>query len=473
MQHGSEERVSRRGLIVGAVLIFLIYNLNLRPVVSGDSLVSIYTPFSIVLDGTISVERFLPHLKSLFPEYGQFVYTGPNGVYFRYPNAQGILLAPFFLPFKLVPGIGELSGSTLTVIGRIYEKLLASGIAILNLWLFWLVARRQFGERLATCGALVLALCSQFFSILAQGLWNHTGGLTLVLLSVLLILSSRTSSRWLVWILPAGFLAGLAFMVRPTNILFIGAAGLTLLAVRRSFWQAVVFGIPSFGLVGLQLLLNRWMYAAAGTERDATSGMQGVSFKVDLLEGFAGIMASPGRGLVLYQPWVILAFAGVILIWRSWLDKRPDEKAEVTFLSVVYCVVHFAVVAKWRGWWGGFCWGPRLLAETTPFLGVLFLVAWQSWGQIRWLRFAIAPLLVFSFFLQFVGAYYYPRGHWESDPIYVNRHEYRLFDWRDNPISRTLKAGPATEPYRIVFAYLRGGAPEARKVMEESGVRVY
>jgi hypothetical protein len=49
----------------------------------------------------------------------------------------------------------------------------------------------------------------------------------------------------------------------------------------------------------------------------------------------------------------------------------------------------------------------------------------------------------------------------------------RNWDWRDNPIRRTLAAGPTWEPYAIVGAALTGGTAAASEKMRELDIHLY
>jgi hypothetical protein len=49
----------------------------------------------------------------------------------------------------------------------------------------------------------------------------------------------------------------------------------------------------------------------------------------------------------------------------------------------------------------------------------------------------------------------------------------RLWDWRDNPIVRTVRGGLYWEPYAIVGAALTGGLPAAQRRLRELNVNPY
>jgi hypothetical protein len=75
--------------------------------------------------------------------------------------------------------------------------------------------------------------------------------------------------------------------------------------------------------------------------------------------------------------------------------------------------------------------------------------------------------------IEAVGVYFYPKGHWDNTPIPVDQDGDRNWDWKDNPIRRTLAAGPTWEPYAIVGAALIGGPAAASEKMHELDVHTY
>ena len=89
------------------------------------------------------------------------------------------------------------------------------------------------------------------------------------------------------------------------------------------------------------------------------------------LGGLAGVLFSPGRGLLVYCPFLLFALAGIHR-WRTW-----NRGAQVWLLSIsaAYCVAHLIVVSLIATWWGGQCWGPRYLTGIMPFLTLLILPA--------------------------------------------------------------------------------------------------
>lgn len=71
-----------------------------------------------------------------------------------------------------------------------------------------------------------------------------------LMISIWMLMNKDRKQSWL-WIMAAGFIAGIAFSVRFQTILFAGGLGLVLL-LRREIWQALLFGVGY--LVAMALL---------------------------------------------------------------------------------------------------------------------------------------------------------------------------------------------------------------------------
>ena len=60
-------------------------------------------------------------------------------------------------------------------------------------------------------------------------------------------------------------------------------------------------------------------------------------------------------------------------------------------MSVLFSIAQVLLVSKWSIWWGGHCYGPRLLTDIVPCLMLLMLPAmdWISRGAILRLLFGL------------------------------------------------------------------------------------
>jgi hypothetical protein len=127
-----------------------------------------------------------------------------------------------------------------------------------------------------------------------------------------------------------------------------------------------------------------------------------------------GMLFSPGKGLILYSPLVILGVLGLPRLWRA--DR---------WLTVALLVL-FAALTCLSGastYWGDEVWGPRYLVPAAWTL--LVPIAW--WADTSTRRRALAGLTVVAFAIQLVGASAY-YGQYASVvnrltgvPIYAER----------------------------------------------------
>ena len=172
--------------------------------------------------------------------------------------------------------------------------------------------------------------------------------------------------------------------------------------------------------------------------------------------------------MLIYTPVALFALAALLPVAAVARDKHRA----LFVASAVFVALHCFVIAKFRIWWGGYCWGPRLLAEIMPPLFVLIALGSGALA-VSWVRRSFAVLAIYSCLIQALGLYFYPKGHWDNVPVPVDNAPERAWNWRDNPIVRTAAAGPVWEPYAIVGAALTGGSKGAARKLSEVGVNPY
>jgi hypothetical protein len=448
------------------VLLFLVlsvvYHSNLRPIPSGDTLCTALLPFSILLDHTVTLDRFAPWLLS-HVSYAHNAIRFSHGHYYSgYPMGGALLATPLYFPLLMFPGLRHWEPGSLVALARILEKFAATAIAA-----FSAVALLALLKRLTTTAwawrlTLVYALGTSTWSIASQAMWQHTTG-ELAIIGSLQFLETwyhDRGSRGALWL--CGACTACAVLVRPSNIIILpalGAAFLVARATRMEYvrWLAlpVVMGLALFGY-------NVYMY------RVPTGTYTLAMWQGSVLEGLMGLVFSPGRGVLIYMP--IVLFSLCALLPAAAVARR--KHAPLLVACVAFSALQYLVAARVTGWWGGYCWGPRFLTELIPPVVILMALG-TAVLERPWCRRSFAALAVYCFLIQAVGAYFYPEGHWDHVPHSVDGHPERLWNWRDNPIGRTLAAGPAMEPFAIVSAALRGGSAGAARKMQELGVQLY
>ena len=440
----------------------LIYHSNLRPIPSGDSLCTSLIPLAVLLDHTVQLDRFAPWLLKNV-SYAHAVLRHSHGHYYSgHPIGGGLLVTPLYLPLVAVPGLRDWEPGSLVALARILEKFAATTVAALSAVILLLLLQRLTSAYWAWRLTWVYALATATWSIASQALWQHTTGeLAIVgaLLSLEIWHQNRGSARAL-WL--CGFCAACALMIRPSNIILLPALGAALLLARASVLELLRFSIAPLALGLAVFAYNFYLF------RLPTGTYEFPMWAGSIVKGLAGLFFSPGRGLLIYMP--IVVFALCALSPAAAAARR--KHAPLLAAAIVFAALHSVVMARVTLWWGGYCWGPRYLTEILPLL-VIFMAVGTPVLERPWVKRAFATVAVYCVFIQAVGVYFYPKGHWDHTPVPVDNARGRVWDWKDNPIGRTFAAGPTWEPYVIVGAALTQGTAGAQRKMQELGIRLY
>ena len=147
-----------------------------------------------------------------------------------------------------------------------------------------------------------------------------------------------------------------------------------------------------------------------------------------------GVLVSPGRGLFVYQPWLVLAF--LLLVPAIRRDTGPESGRPLPrgwyAFALAFLAFHLLVVGSWRVWWGGVCWGSRLAAEVVPVCGLLavcptsYFLA-RRWGRAVLLVIAVAGLAVHA------PAMFGSALQWNNRPPGIDLDPTPLWDWSHPP----------------------------------------
>jgi hypothetical protein len=223
----------------------------------------------------------------------------------------------------------------------------------------------------AALGAVVGGLSFSGLSILGQGLWQQTAAL----IPLILALTSMTMVHQHRMMLAAvSFFCAVGIFTRPPDVfLFLGI-------LTTSFWQcrknpdrlrwgslsagAFIFGAFPFLHWNLNYHDQLIYLGQSSANEHAVYASPFHPVGMPWVEGLAGLLISPGRGLLFFAP---VAFVGLYALFKS----RPYRPL-ILFLSV-----QLIVCAAFIKWWGGLTFGPRLLCLP------IWLLIWATFSSFQ------------------------------------------------------------------------------------------
>lgn len=163
----------------------------------------------------------------------------------------------------------------------------------------------------------------------------------------------------------------LAVLAKPTGIVLGPCLGAYLLCKRRPSGPVIA---PVCGT--LAGLLIYFAYNWARFANPFAFGQPGAFALSVVPRALAGLLISPGRGLLWYCPAVIALAAVPGAIFKRW------ESALIVSVAGAYLAEH----SIWIFWAGGWSWGPRLLLPALP--GLMALAGLLE-RRRRWLLIAL------------------------------------------------------------------------------------
>jgi hypothetical protein len=383
-------------IVLPAGLFFLSQG---RPITSGDSKPIALTASTLVCHGTTDLSAFAPVYAPVFHvaplmDMPYFCMRTTTGVHSSYPSGMVIFALPSAALARIL-GVDLFKGSVQDHL----EKGVASWLAAACLGLFFLLALHLADARTAALMTLLLATGSGLCSTVGQALWQHDGVLFWMLLALLIEFRTWRNPRLLPALLQGVALA-MMFACRLTSAPLIAAFGLWMLmrAPRRAVWV---------GLVSLLSYLPwAWYYQSIyGNPLGPSVGQMGL-FIGHWRETLLPLLISPDHGLLVYQPWILLALTLMIPSARRCLTTAPaDVPRGWAWFCAAAIVPYFALVASWYCWWGGHCWGSRLLVEIVPFVALLCLYPVAVLRRLRWGRRLLAATVFVAALVHLTGVY--------------------------------------------------------------------
>ena len=294
------------------------------------------------------------------------------------------------------------------------------GLAALYCALLRLVPRR-----VALAAVTILALGTGVWTTAADALWSH--GPNVLWLGLAIWALSR--DRW--WL--AGLALGLGVMTRPHLAFAAAVIGIVIaLSVRRLGPLVQIAATSAIGVFGLivwnRLVWGQWAVLIGGYDSQAASATANVQSSSLLFDRLAGTLFSPGRGLLVYSPFLLLLLPGLVAAWRV---ARPWVRA-CLLAGPAYMAVQLSV----NGFSGGDGFTSyRLAIEMLVLATPMLALCWSQWTSCRlWRRAAFAVLAWAAVTQHALGAFvgqddHVIRNPWRSYPLTSRIAEATTFQW--------------------------------------------
>ncbi|TAH50730.1 MAG: DUF2723 domain-containing protein [Chloroflexota bacterium] len=375
-----------------ALLLFGVYLLSFNGrITSSDGLSMFAVTESLVKRGDVSTDQ-------MWTFFGTKSASAPNGeVYSKYGYGASLLAAPFYALALYVPFSGLMQ-----------VTLLSSAIAIaLTGALVYLAARQlHFSAGVSVISALLFGLATPAW-VYAKEFWSEPFAAMTLFAAFYFLLRYRVEwkTRDAVF---AGILLGLAIAVRTTNVLLVPLYALYgFVEIDRDAHGNLPFRIRwrdvgIFLLAILLFTLSIFFYNYIRFQNPFTTGYRADEvFSNNILLGAYGLLFSPGKGLLVYAPFLAALPFGV------WQFSRTNRR-ELVFSFLLFAF-YFILFSAWYYWWGGTNWAARFLVPTLPFLVLLcaplvkLLLEPRTGFSFYLLRFVFIALVAVSFINELAG----------------------------------------------------------------------
>ncbi len=393
-------------LLFGALFIAYILTASGR-IDSGDGLAVFSVSQSLLTDRDVTISAPDPNLLA-FDAQGRslgkaadlgledgYSIRGRDGHYYsHYGIGQSLLLLPFLVFGQLVASIVSFASpewTTQFVASMLFNPIISASSGLL---LYQTGRRLSFSSKTSAALAVIYAFGTMTW-VYAKSFFSEPLVVLFLLLTFYSLLSFRHSQRE-AWIWIGGASLGFAALVKPASlinapILIVYLIYVVTVESGRILWRRLLpFFIPLVIGVGVMMAYNWYRFGAP-----LDTGYRNVSWTFPFLKGLYGLVASPGKGYLLYNPISISAIIGAPFFWRR---HKPESWV---ILGIV--ATNLIFLAKYDNWHGGGCWGPRLLLPITPLVILPLGSILDRLPERGYLNALLATLIVVSVVVQIPG----------------------------------------------------------------------
>lgn len=381
----------RRLAILLTLVSLLVYNANLRLIGAGDSYPARFIPFALWGDGTLYLD----------PVLDLTIQANPTPYWVRdalrghkaslYAVTTPVLVAPLYLPSVVYLRVRGWTDARVNQLAFAMEKIAASIVASLAVGWMYLLLRRRVERRPALLLTVLFAFGTSTWAISSQALWQH-GPAELLVVAALWFLTSEPTP-WHAF--AAGLATGLIPANRPPDLALALAFGVAALFwAGRRFSRIALFTVGGALPVALTLAYNLTAFA----KLTGGYGQAGVMSHRPSLEGIAGLLVSPTRGLFVFSPFLLF----LLFFFHRSLRDRPHRRLTLILAGGVLLLLLVSAGVDFRQ---GFVYGPRFLSDALPILVWMLAPVLPTLGSVS--RAAFLAAGAFAVWVQVIGAFKY------------------------------------------------------------------
>lgn len=411
----------RDGVLTAAVfaVLFAVYWMAPNRY-AGDSKYCLATSEALLVSGGLDLSSFgIP--AAWRPRGVRQLERRDGKVICAYPVGSALLSLPAVAVSRYLLGLpildeGGYQAQREIAIGSCVAALFAAGAGAV----LFRMARRNLGPGSALGAAFVFGLATSQLSSMSRSLWSQ--GPLVLLLTLALLERVRWEDGEKQRPVLLALLLGAGFWVRPSAAILALLFAAEIAIHRRSALRrfVVASGASLFAFFAFHQLM---------TGTPVPTYYRGEFLRnPEPLEAAAGLLVSPSRGLFVFSPVLVMGF----LAWVR--HEIPEMRRTLAWLCVAAVAGLVTLAALNCAWWGGWSYGPRLLAEAVPFLMALLIwgIAGSPGRSRQARRVPIAATLVllgWSVYTHVVGAW--SPANWNQSPLNVDRYPARLWSWSD------------------------------------------
>ncbi|MDP3790890.1 MAG: hypothetical protein Q8R38_02475 [Candidatus Omnitrophota bacterium] len=331
-----------------AILIFcllgLIYLITAKGFIEiSDTHFSILTAESIIEKGSLAIDEHT----------GGYCFESRDGKYYsKYGIGLAVIFIPFILASKLIAHISAAPKEFIVnFLVSFYNIFFGAGAAAI----FFRMLYKKFYVPLKTAVimAFVLGLATMQWRYSIWTFSEVTQGFFLIL-SVYLTLKNTKNS-----LLAAGTSYAFLILIGTINLIYappflvyiwlINKENIKRAAAHGLIFLSFILGAICFSLSLNYIRFHDIFEFGYGAEA-------GMFYLSGIKTNIPKLLYYLDKGIFIYNPILILSVIGYIKIFK---DYRREA---VFFVSII--LSNLIAISMWHMWYGGWCWGPRLLVPT-------------------------------------------------------------------------------------------------------------